>query len=281
VAIEYVHPDQYYDPVDYNPLTGGGTTPVLVKTVSNSAGGTDTYVFVPADQLPLLAPVRQAAAMAHVTLFTEPVLGAVEPLLRVLVDMGYTDRENLNPEMPVKFSFITPRSNVLVAVAEVPGALEQGAHNFVTGVEAIPGSLPRPLAPTTSPSIDARSLAQQPQQSQVNDDQPPNRATDPVPPKASSGPGTSSTEAPASTLSDSGPTLGDVTEDGNKATPNTSTKTTSPKKKPLTQLADTFKGFRSGKKTPASSTPSSEPQDSAPSTSPSQGQSHGPASNAA
>src|SRR6185312_16264221 len=154
-------------------------------------------------------------------------------------------------------------------------------HNFVTGVEAIPGSLPRPLAPTTSPSIDARSLAQQPQQSQVNDDQPPNRATDPVPPKASSGPGTSSTEAPASTLSDSGPTLGDVTEDGNKATPNTSTKTTSPKKKPLTQLADTFKGFRSGKKTPASSTPSSEPQDSAPSTSPSQGQSHGPASNAA
>ena len=281
VAIEYVHPDQYYDPVDYNPLTGGGTTPVLVKTVSNSAGGTDTYVFVPADQLPLLAPVRQAAAMAHVMLFTEPVLGAVEPLLRVLVDMGYTDRENLNPEMPVKFSFITPRSNVLVAVAEVPGALEQGAHNFVTGVEAIPGSLPRPLAPTTSPSIDARSLAQQPQQSQVNDDQPPNRATDPVPPKASSGPGTSSTEAPASTLSDSGPTLGDVTEDGNKATPNTSTKTTSPKKKPLTQLADTFKGFRSGKKTPASSTPSSEPQDSAPSTSPSQGQSHGPASNAA
>jgi diacyltrehalose acyltransferase len=281
VAIEYVHQDQSYDPVDYNPLTGGGTTPVLVKTVSNSAGGTDTYVFVPADQLPLLAPVRQAAAMAHVTLITEPVLGAVEPLLRVLVDMGYTDRENLNPETPVTFSFITPRSNVLEAAAEVPGALEQGAHNFVTGVEAIPGSLPRPLAPTNSPSIDARSIAQQPQQSQVNDDQPPNGATDPVPPKASSGPGTASTEAPVATLSNSGPTLGEVTGDGNKTTPNTSTKTTSPEKNSLTQLADSFKGFRSGKKTPTSSTPSSEPQDSAPSTSPSRGQSQGPASNAA
>ncbi len=37
-----------------------------------------------------------AAAMG-LTPFTEPVLSAVEPLLRVLVDMGYTDRLNLDP----------------------------------------------------------------------------------------------------------------------------------------------------------------------------------------
>jgi diacyltrehalose acyltransferase len=263
VAVEYVHPDQYYDPVDYDPLTGAGTTPVLVKTVANSAGGTDTYVFVPAEQLPLLAPARQVASIAHLTPLTEPVLGAVEPLLRLLVDMGYTDRQNLNPDAHVQFSFITPPGKVLETAAAVPGALEQGASNFVTGVESIPASLPKPLAPTNSPSLNPRLPAQQPQQSP-------------------SGPSTSSIEAPVSTLSESGPTFGEVTEDGNKATPNTSTKTTSPNnKKPLTQLADTVKGFLRPKKTPASSTPSSKPQDSAPSPLSSQGQSQGPTRNAA
>ena len=52
-ALAYVHPDQYYDSIDYDPLTGTGTTPVLVKPVTNSAGGTDKYVFVPAAHLPL------------------------------------------------------------------------------------------------------------------------------------------------------------------------------------------------------------------------------------
>lgn len=270
VAIEYVHPDQYYDSVDYDPLTGTGTTPVLVKTVSNSAGGTDTYVFVPADQLPLLAPVRQVASVAHLTLITEPVLGAVEPLLRLLVDMGYTDRENLNPEKPVRFSFITPPGKVLETVAEVPGALEQEAHNFVTGVEAIPGSLPTPLAATNSPSINARSLAQEPPQPLVNDPDPAG-TPDPAPPQTSSGPGTPSTEAPTATLSRSGPTFGEVTEDGHKATPSSPGKTTSPKNNPLTQLADTVKAFVSPKKTAPSSTPSSDPGDSTPSDSTSQG----------
>ena len=57
-AIAYVHPDQYYDSVDYNPQTGEHGPGVLVKTVTNSAGGTDRYVFVRATHLPLLAPVR-------------------------------------------------------------------------------------------------------------------------------------------------------------------------------------------------------------------------------
>jgi hypothetical protein len=74
-----------------------------------------------------------------------------------------------------------------------------------------------------------------------------------------------------SPLSKPGPTLGEVKEDGNLVTPNTSGTTTSPKKKVFTQLADTFTGFFSPKE-PASSTPSSTPDDSAPSGSPPQGQ---------
>jgi hypothetical protein len=84
-----------------------------------------------------------------------------------------------------------------------------------------------------------------------------------------------------SPLSKSGPTLGEVTGDDNMVTPNTPNKTTSPKTNVFKQLAETFKGFVSGKKKPASSTPSSEPKDSTPSGSTSQGQSEGPTSNAA
>ena len=115
----------------------------------------------------------------------------------------------------------------------------------------------------------------------MNNDPPAAGATDPAPPQTPSGSGTSPTQAPVSPLSNSGPTLGEVTEDGHKATPNTSNKTTSPKKNVFKQLADTFKGFVSGKKKPASSTPSSEPDDSTPSGSTSQGQSEGQPSNAA
>jgi hypothetical protein len=240
-AVEYVHPDQYYDSVDYNPLTNTGTTPVLVKTVTNSAGGTDTYVFVPAEHLPLLAPIRQIAGIVGLTPVTEPVLDSVEPLLRVLVDMGYTDRTNANPETPTQFSLITPPGRVVQTVAEVPGAIGQGVTNLATGLEAIPGSLPTPLVHTAAaantPSITATSLSA----------------------PASPDPGTPATDTTASTSSTSGPsasgpTLGAVTQNGGKSTSNTGTSSPSPKGNPLTQFANSVKGLFSGKKTPASST---------------------------
>ncbi|MEN3318326.1 MAG: hypothetical protein V7643_1727 [Mycobacterium sp.] len=284
LAVVYVHPDQYYDSVDYDPLSGTGTTPVLVKTVPHSGSGTDTYVFVPAAHLPLLAPGRQIFGAIGLTPLTEPVLSAVEPLLRLLVDMGYTDRQNLNPEKPVQFSLITPPGRILETIAGVPGALGQGVTNFATGVGSIPTSIPAPLAPTVaptnSPSINARSLPQEPQESQVNNDPTPATVTNPAPPQTPAGSGTSPTQTPVSPLSNSGPTLGKVTDDGNKATPNTSTTTTSRKKNLLTQLADTFTGFFGGNKPPASSTPTA-PDDATPGTSTPQGGSEGQTSNAA
>src|SRR6185312_11832269 len=109
--------------------------------------------------------------------------------VRLLVDMGYTDRENLNPEKPVQFSLITPPGKVLEAAAGVPGALGQGATNLVTGAEALPGSIPSPLAATNSPSINAKSLPQEEQEPSSAD--------------------TSKTEPQASTLSDPEPNLGE------------------------------------------------------------------------
>ena len=67
------------------------------------------------------------------TPFTEPVLSAFEPLLRVLVDMGYTDRLNLDPGTPTPFSLITPPHKILEALAAIPGALAEGLANFFNG----------------------------------------------------------------------------------------------------------------------------------------------------
>ncbi len=282
VAVMYVHPDQYYDSVDYDPLTNTTNDPnVLVHPpVTNSADGTDTYVFVLANGLPLFAPVRQIAGILQLTPLTEPLLGSIEPLVRLLVDMGYTDRANLNPEKPVQFSLITPPGKVLETVAGVPGAIGQGVTNLVTGVESIPGSIPSPLSATNSPSINAKSLPEDSQQSLVNSDPTPAATTDTAEEQEPSGSGTTTTEPPVSTPTNSGPTLEKVTEGGNKVTPDTTTKTTTPKKDVFTQLAESVQSFFSPKK-PATSTPSSESSDSTPSGMPSQGASQGSTSNAA
>jgi diacyltrehalose acyltransferase len=126
-AIRYAHPDPYYDPID------PAAAPKVQKVVPNSAGGTDTYVLYLNSQLPLFGPVREAAAALSLTRFTEPVLTAIEPLVRLFVDMAYTDRTYANPETPKPFSLITPPAKVVDAVLGIPGALAQGAANLLSG----------------------------------------------------------------------------------------------------------------------------------------------------
>ena len=118
----------YYDPID------PGTSPAYVTTVHNTAqGSTDTYVLYYSAHLPLLGPVRELAGLVSLTPLTEPVLSAVEPLLRLVIDMGYTDRVNADPATPTPFSFITPPAKILEALAGLPGALTQGATNLLNG----------------------------------------------------------------------------------------------------------------------------------------------------
>jgi hypothetical protein len=258
VAVMYVHSDKYYDSVDYDPLTNATNDPnVLVHDpVTNSAGGTDTYVFVLANELPLFAPVRQIAGILQLTPLTEPVLDSIEPLVRLLVDMGYTDRANLNPEKPVQFSLITPPGKILETVAGVPGAIGQGVTNAVSGVESIPSSIPSPLSTTNTPSISAKSAPPQQQETLVDDTAQGQEPADS---------GSSTTEPPVTTPSNSGPMLETVTQDGNKVAPDTTTtKTTTPKKNVFTQLAESVQKFFSPTK-PATSTPSTESTNSSPS----------------
>jgi diacyltrehalose acyltransferase len=153
LAIQYAHPDQYYDNIDPTAATGVYTTTVT----NNGAGGTDTYILVHNGQLPLFGPIRQLeGAVPQLTPLVEPFVSGVEPLARVLIDMGYTDRENLNPATPTRFGLITPPAKVLEAAGEVPGALEQGVKNFVAGHDVTPpsGSVDRTQATPSSPAVE-------------------------------------------------------------------------------------------------------------------------------
>jgi diacyltrehalose acyltransferase len=123
MGMVYAHPDQYYDGID---LTDPATKTYVHTVQDNGAGGQDTYILVYNPHLPLLAPVRQIASLTSLTPVTEPVLSAIEPLLRLAVDAGYTDRTNAKPETPTAFSFITPPAKIAEAVAGIPAAVEQG-----------------------------------------------------------------------------------------------------------------------------------------------------------
>lgn len=135
---EYAHIDKYYDQVD---PTGEANH---VKVVQNSADGFDTYILVPTSRLPLLGPLRDIAHHLGLTPVAERLLGLVEPLLRVIVDMGYTDRLNLNPEVHTPFSLITPPHKIIEALNAVPAAVREGLENFL-------GIKPAPVAPPVSP----------------------------------------------------------------------------------------------------------------------------------
>ena len=149
----YAHPDQYYDGIKLDQLVEGKTK--FTTKGDNGAGGHDTYILVYNPHLPLLAPLRQIAALTRLTPLTEPVLGAIEPLLRLVVDMGYTDRINANPAQPTPFSLVTPPKKVLEALTGVPGALQQGVTGTPSGGQ--PANVPNPgvadvqRTPTPSP----------------------------------------------------------------------------------------------------------------------------------
>jgi hypothetical protein len=148
LGVMYAHPDAYYD--SYIP----GTTPAIITVVpDNGAGGTDTYVFIKTPELPLLVPLRIGAGAIGLTPLVKPLLDAVEPLLRVLVDMGYTDRENLHPEKKTPFSLFTPLSKIVEALNAIPGALQEGADNFVDDIRSQLHLPPLAATPAVAPPV--------------------------------------------------------------------------------------------------------------------------------
>lgn len=197
IGARYAHSDAFYDAVD------PATAPKVTTTVVNSAGGTDTYLLYRNAHLPLLGPIREISAKLGLTPLTRPLLAVIEPLLRLVVDMGYTDRTYATAGEHVPFSLITPPGKIIEALLGVPGALIQGVTDAVTGGAPAPTVRVSDSAPTTSAL--ARSSAADTDETstvatELDDDE---SATD---------------AAPAATEDDDGlrPTL---VSDGNKVTP--------------------------------------------------------------
>jgi hypothetical protein len=137
LGMRYAHPDRHYNPID------PATAPKVTATVVNSAGGTDTYVLYRNAHLPLLGPIREISTNLGLTPLTRPLLAVIEPLLRLVVDMGYTDRTYATAGEHVPFSLITPPGKIIEALLGVPGALIQGVTDAVTG------GAPAPTVPTS------------------------------------------------------------------------------------------------------------------------------------
>lgn len=154
---EYAHVDNWYDVVD--PTAAANH----VKVVTNPAGGTDTYILVPASRLPLLGPLRDIAYHLGVSAPAERLLGLIEPLLRVIVDMGYTDRLNLNPEVRKPFSLFTPPHKIAEALNAVPGAVREGLKNLlgITRTPAAPAVAPPAAAAAVQPAAQPESAVVQ------------------------------------------------------------------------------------------------------------------------
>ncbi|TVY00173.1 PE-PPE domain-containing protein [Mycolicibacterium porcinum] len=125
----YLHGDPTPDGTDLNNTDG-----LLIKTVPKDNGATDTYILVKTEHLPLLQPFRDVSTALNATAFTEPVLGAIEPTLKLGVDMGYTDRNYQNADKPTRFSLITPPERIAETIKQLPDAFQEGADNFRNGL---------------------------------------------------------------------------------------------------------------------------------------------------
>jgi hypothetical protein len=234
LSIRYGHPDAFYDPI--NPAT---SPRYVIEAPNLSKDGHDTYILYYNDHLPLFGPLRELASLTQTSAFTEPLISAIEPLFRVLVDMSYTDRVNANPTAVVPFSLITPPQKVIEALEAVPGALAQGMANLVSGGHA-PVTLPNPIGnleqgttqQSTAPQVQSSqariSLAPAPQQNAPQQNAPqrdvPAQKLDEKPvtkPDDSPAPAASTTSPVASVTSTGDGLHPALTSNGNKFTPGT------------------------------------------------------------
>ena len=212
LSIRYGHAPAYYDSLDPASSYAYQTTVYNASTKS-----TDKYVLYYNPHLPLLGPLRELAALTKTSNLAEPLISSVEPLLRVLVDMAYTDRVNAKPAALKPFSFVTPPAKIVEALAAIPGALAQGAANLASGGHATV-TPPNPLGNLTPKPV-APSPKSQPQETPART-APAKDVPTPELDEKPAKPVPAVTTLAATTDDDRHPT---VTSDGNKFTPGAGT----------------------------------------------------------
>ncbi|CPU22576.1 PE/PPE family protein [Mycobacteroides abscessus] len=105
--------------------------------------GNTTYYLVRAEHLPLLQPLRDLTNPIGASF----VLDAIEPTLRVFIDMAYN--RDTSPGTTTQFGFFTPSKNIVDALNKLPTAIAEGAHNVENGLA---GATPKQSASTEKPA---------------------------------------------------------------------------------------------------------------------------------
>lgn len=134
----YLHPNYGSSVVDLNDPS----------TYQSHTSGNTTYYLIHTEHLPLLQPLRDMG-------FPEPLLGLVEPTLRVLIDLGY-DRAPEHMGVPTRAELL-PRINLDRLASDLRAAAREGLHNAFAGLGIDVGDIgdtnadPRSPAPSAKP----------------------------------------------------------------------------------------------------------------------------------
>lgn len=115
--------------------------------------GDTTYITLPTEHLPLLAPIRFIGERLGISAVTRPLTDLIEPALKVLIETGY-DRTSYGT--PTPFQVIMPLNpqKVLTLLPDLAKATVQGIHDAIGDIR---GTRPAP-APTQDPFATAVSL---------------------------------------------------------------------------------------------------------------------------
>lgn len=135
-GIFYIH--TAYDQVSLDP-----TSPLYVKGTKEQSYQDTTYYTIPTAHLPLLQPFRDLGV-------PEPLMAAIEPALKVLIETGY-DR-TINPGVPTPARLIPP-IDPLTLTGQLVDAVGQGINDAVYDIEhpTPPPSGPTPTVKVLSP----------------------------------------------------------------------------------------------------------------------------------
>jgi hypothetical protein len=88
--------------------------------------GDTTYITIPTKNLPLLDPFRDLAADTHTTFLFKPILDLIQPVLRVLVDLGYDRSVPYGQPTPAG---LFPRINPQTLLNDLGDAVRQGVQD--------------------------------------------------------------------------------------------------------------------------------------------------------
>lgn len=115
---------------------------VLLPVSEGYAGNTD-YFMIPTEDLPLLAPLR------FLPMLGDPLADLVQPMLRVLVNLGYGNIEHgWDPgpaDLPTPFGVFPTDIDLGDVLTALGDGAQQGWHDFIDDLSSLP-SLPDALA---------------------------------------------------------------------------------------------------------------------------------------